>query len=173
MWCDAKIEQRFWLKVDRGDDDVCWLWTGLTGGSADYGYISVKGKMRRAHRVAWSISNGRDIPSGMCILHSCDNPKCCNPSHLRLGTQLENIREREAKGRGVAARVFGNDRKWCTKLTWDKVCLIRDRAESGETHTAIAASYGMGRSAISRIIRGEAWTKPNGTDHIDRSGVVV
>lgn len=69
-----------------------------------YGYTRTdKGRTVRAHRVSWEFVNG-PIPKDMCILHKCDNPPCVNPSHLWLGTQLENIKDRQLKGRQKTLR---------------------------------------------------------------------
>lgn len=82
---------RFWAKVDRSGD--CWLWMGKR--IVKYGYFN----HRRAHRVAWELTHG-DIPKGLYVLHSCDNPPCVNPAHLRLGTQFDNMADMHDRGRG-------------------------------------------------------------------------
>jgi len=94
---------RFLSKIDKTAPDGCWLWTAgkfspVRHGFGRYGAFWVGGKMRYAHRVAWEIFIG-DIPSDMNVLHSCDNPPCCNPEHLFLGTQLDNVRDMISKGR--------------------------------------------------------------------------
>lgn len=89
-----RAAKRFWTRVDVREIDACWPWT--SGLDKDgYGVISAK----RSHRVAWEISYGKEIPEGLVILHSCDNPACCNPAHLRPGTQIENTRDAIRKGR--------------------------------------------------------------------------
>jgi len=92
------VAPRFWAKVAKSDG--CWLWTGAR---ASNGYGSFRFADRpcatAAHRAAWELACG-PIPHGMHVLHRCDNPPCVNPAHLFLGTHLENVRDREAKGRG-------------------------------------------------------------------------
>lgn len=80
----------------------CLEWVNLDGSPAvgGYGVMTVKHQTYRVHRLAWSVANHRPIPEGKVILHSCDNPPCCEPTHLRPGTQAQNIGDREAKGRG-------------------------------------------------------------------------
>jgi hypothetical protein len=75
----------------------CWGWTSSISNKG-YAMISHVGKMLNAHRVSWELHNG-PIPTGMQVLHRCDNPPCTNPAHLFLGTASENIRDCWAKGR--------------------------------------------------------------------------
>lgn len=91
------LATRFWDRLDKTGD--CWLWMGYCNGDG-YGVVSTAaGYLALTHRAAWALTNG-PIPEGMRILHRCDNPPCCNPAHLFLGTQIDNIRDRDAKGRG-------------------------------------------------------------------------
>ena len=78
----------------------CDEWSGCTNAKG-YGTTKQAGKRWLAHRLAWVVANGRPIPAGKVILHTCDNPPCCEPTHLRLGTQADNIADMVAKGRYV------------------------------------------------------------------------
>lgn len=104
------IAQRFWLHLDRTvvkrpDLGPCWEWQ-LGRNKDGYGRVSLGSGSRRtgnrrhlqAHRLSWELSNG-DVPEGLNVLHRCDNPPCCNPTHLFLGTQKENMQDKVAKGR--------------------------------------------------------------------------
>ena|SRR3990167_1783266 len=98
--------RRFWSKVAKGAEDVCWLWTASCHRNG-YGQFVVTTPSRdrrkllnlRAHRVAWILTQDRHIPDGLQVLHRCDTPHCCNPSHLFLGTPTDNMRDASAKGR--------------------------------------------------------------------------
>ena len=88
------LEERFWSKVLFGDG--CWEWTA---GKNNYGYgrLSIEDKMQGAHRVSWMLTHG-EMPE-LYVLHHCDNRSCVRPDHLFLGTQTDNMRDRDAKGR--------------------------------------------------------------------------
>ena len=95
------VEVYFWHFVDMSGD--CWMWTGCRNYQG-YGYFRFEGKMRRAHRIAWILTNG-PIPHGegfhgICVLHRCDNRLCVKPDHLFLGTNHDNVIDMWKKGRG-------------------------------------------------------------------------
>ncbi len=96
------LEQRFWSKVERRSADECWPWTG--GATRGRGAIRHQGRQLIAPRVSWIIANAREIPDGLCVCHSCDNPLCVNPGHLWVGTQRDNIQDMYAKGRNNNGR---------------------------------------------------------------------
>ena len=88
---------RVWEHIDKSGADECWLWTASKMRNG-YGHIGVEGRTISAHRVAWESVNG-PIPAGMNVLHTCDVRACCNPAHLWLGTQQQNIQDMADKGR--------------------------------------------------------------------------
>jgi len=89
--------RRFWAKVDKCEPDECWPWKNYIN-DGGYGKFRLNGKSEYAHRVAWEITNG-PIPKGTLVCHKCDNTKCCNPDHLFLGSNLDNIHDAAVKGR--------------------------------------------------------------------------
>lgn len=89
---DAKTQARLWGKVDRRGADECWPWIGT--GSKGYGLMYVAGKTLKAHRLAYCLGHGVDMPpSAVVIRHKCDNRGCCNPAHLEPGSAQDNIQD--------------------------------------------------------------------------------
>jgi len=90
------LPTRFWAKVQK--TATCWLWTG-TRTRQGYGQFAVDKRTRAsAHRMAYELTHG-PIPEGLDVLHKCDNPPCCNPEHLFLGTHQDNMIDAVHKGR--------------------------------------------------------------------------
>ncbi len=105
------------------------------------------------HREMFKIYYG-DIPSGMVVMHTCDNPACIEPEHLKLGTVADNNRDCRNKGRNAKGETHGN-----TRLSKANIADIRRRGENGDVHQRIADDYGVSRRHVSRIIKGEVWTR--------------
>ena len=91
--------ERFWSKVAKGEN--CWIWQASVD-RGGYGTFGFDGRVQKAHRVAYQLVIG-PIPVGLHILHSCDNPRCVNPAHLRAGSRSENMRDKVARGRDYNA----------------------------------------------------------------------
>lgn len=145
------LAKRFWEKVDTSaGPHGCWPWTGgrkKTG----YGLFWVETGMNAAHRVAWSLKHG-PVPSGKWVLHSCDNPPCCNDAHLFLGTHIVNMKDKAKKGRAPRGEHNAN-----SKLTVEAVQKIRRLTQDGLSRRKIAVQVGIDESTVSRIARGKTW----------------
>lgn len=145
------VMELFWLKVARGDPDECWEWQA---GCDDDGYGTFRhdGKMKKAHRLAWIFCSRGPIPDGLVVMHSCDNPPCCNPAHLSLGTVADNNRDRHNKGR--SKNLFtsaAHPRRSVTDL--DRDTAIRMRA-AGATQQTIADTIGCSRGHVAHLVAG-------------------
>lgn len=150
------MNEMFWSKVDVSAHDKCWDWqAGLD--SRGYGNFRdpKRGKGQRAHRIAYELVNNVTLPSDSmehCILHICDNRKCCNPSHLKLGSHAENMADMKAKGRRKNINSF--ERNGRAKLTLEQVKAIR-----GDVRGKILLSreYNVSPAQIQRIRAGKQW----------------
>lgn len=163
----ADIE-RFHRLVAGGDPDECWPWP-LGKDKDGYGKFSARGTTLRAHRVAYFLATGID-PGDALILHTCDNPPCCNPGHIFDGTAQVNILDCKAKGRlnTAAGSLHGSqtkpssrargERAGGAKLTAEQVADIRTSyLAGGITHQQLADRYEVRREAVSCVLRGENW----------------
>lgn len=178
---------RFWEKVDKaGPTRVlelgpCWLWLGTLYGNFQYprmwdGYRTLGG-----HRFSWELQCG-PVPDGQLVLHKCDTPACTNPQHLFLGTVLDNVRDRDLKGRTCQGakqwqrahperRMFGDrnpsrlhpeklkrgEANPRSKLTEQLVRRIREMRMDGFTQGEIAKSVGVCQTAVSSVVLGKTW----------------
>ncbi len=134
-------------RVEVNEDTGCWEWQGSrlpTG----YGHIKSERRMVKTHRVTYSHYVG-DIPDGLCVLHRCDNPCCCNPEHLFLGTLDDNNKDRTAKGRGVRPPNSG-----VPKIPSEKIEQIFSLREQGLTHQKISDRLGVARSTVGNYLSG-------------------
>jgi hypothetical protein len=136
---------RFWSKVKITDFFNCWIWQAGYF-SNGYGAYCYNAKTRRAHRVAWEFTYG-PIPKGKIVMHICDNPKCVNPNHLRIGTNRENSTDAIKKG-----RIPKGQRHPLAKLTADNVLEIRNRVATGISKGELAEHYGVAKGTIQDVI---------------------
>jgi hypothetical protein len=145
------LRDRFLSRIDKESGAPCWLWTGAKC-VRGYGRLNVtREKVIKAHRYSWEYFNGRSIPDGLVICHSCDNTSCVNPDHLRADTQAFNNREAIERRRWHPNLGLQNGR---AVLTEQSVAEIR---QSKDTQMVLAARYGVGQTQISRIKRKESW----------------
>ena len=146
----------FWSQVPGTQSpDHCWEWSGsrTLGG---YGTLSFRRRRVYAHRLSVTLA-GIDVPEGMVVMHSCDNPPCVNPAHLRVGTQEDNVRDKVEKGRHYAGvRPMGSEHH-AAKLAEEDVREMRRNHRPGDSRRALAAKYGVSSSAIDAVLDGRKW----------------
>lgn len=177
-----KTEARFWRRVAyTANTTECWLWTGAKDRDG-YGSMSVGRARTQAHRFAWLSSRG-DIPKDKpCVLHDCDNPACCNPTHLWVGTRADNNKDRHIKRRDAAgdrngSRVHPESRPRGDANTSRSRPWTRPRGERSGTaqlnnaqvrrirvlypsvsQERLAKLFGVAQATISRVIRRITWS---------------
>lgn len=152
---------KFWAQVDAWNGTECWLWKGFID-SKGYGRFSVKSAQpgrsmvsESAYRIAWQLQNCRHIPAGMHVLHACDNPACVRPTHLRLGTHADNMRDMAERGRARGGSA-GGEACGQSKLTWAQVREIRALLPVMR-NAEIGPLFGVTPSTISYIRSGKTW----------------
>jgi hypothetical protein len=151
------VIDRVLTKVTRIPFSGCWIFTGAIN---DFGYGIVGTGARgqpndRAHRITYRHFVG-EIPSGMFVCHECDVPSCCNPSHLFLGTNQDNVNDMMRKGRNSRPprnpHVVGSVHP-LSKLTEEQAVLIRQMYANGELQKNIAKQFGVVHQTISKVVR--------------------
>lgn len=141
--------EQFLACLDRTGE--CWLWTRARQ-TKGYGQVRFRGKETSAHRVAYQLLVG-PIPAGAQVCHACDNPPCCNPAHLFLGSPADNSADMAAKGRGARGDRNGN-----VRLTEATVREIKRRIAAHEVQGQIARDYAISESLVSGIKHGVHWS---------------
>lgn len=152
------VRERFLEKVKLDPETGCWVWQGSLRRDG-YGRVCWQRQTALAHRVSRVLFCG-EIPSGLSVLHKCDVRACCNPEHLFLGNQLDNMRDCAAKGRNASQRYPGiqrGSRNGHAKLDEERVKDIRAARARGETLTQIARDYGVSAALVSHVVRRKLW----------------
>lgn len=135
----------FWPRVQKTDDH--WVWPSAVP-RCTYGQMLVNGKTWYTHRLAWTLTYG-PIPEGMHVLHRCDYPPCCNPAHLFLGSQSDNMEDMRDKGRGVA------------RLTFAQAEDIRCLYAAGASQKELALMFATTRQNIRLVLIHRTWRRPS------------
>ena len=153
-YCPA-IASRFWRYAVVAPGE-CWPWGGCRN-NRGYGRLNQHGGQIYAHRLSWLIHRG-PIPAGLFVMHRCDNPPCCNPDHLQLGTAKDNSQDAARKGRldGRPNKKWGEE-VGNSKLTAAQVHEIRRLRAEGVCRRPIAVRFGVSMKRISEITTGKAW----------------
>lgn len=140
-------EQRLERRLRKDDKTGCWEFQGQRS-IEGYGKIKVDNKNWRAHRLAYLLFVG-EIPAEMIVCHRCDNPPCCNPDHLFLGTHSDNTadkvsKNRQAKGSALPQKKYG----------LAHVEKVKRLQGLGMTHADIAIEMGISEGQVSYLSRG-------------------
>lgn len=170
---------RFWAKVDKAGPipahlpelGPCWIWTASRT-HKNYGNFGTggSGRIAPAHRVSWFLEHG-DLPDDRFVCHRCDNPSCVRPTHLFLGTHIENMADRTAKRRGRRPNLKPSYKKpkpplkglprgennHAARLTADLVVQLRLDSQAGMTVSNLSRKYGLARSTLRAAINRETW----------------
>lgn len=141
-------------RKSRDTETGCREWTGWCD-DGGYGRVAVDRRMRAAHIAAWEIANGRTVPNGMVVRHTCDNPPCINPEHLILGTQQQNVADMHDRGRCDRS----GERNNSAKLTAESVQAIRAKHAVGVRINDLSREYGISTSQVKNIINRKQWRK--------------
>lgn len=165
------LEQRFWKRVSVDSPDECWEWQGSRRGKG-YGSAWDGERIQPTHRIAWTLTFGT-IPDGLWVLHKCDNPPCCNPSHLFLGTNADNMADMAQKGRSTKGRkaksihpnsIHHGEKNGSAKLTVEDVINIRSARRSGVEVRAIAHHFDIAYHTVWCIVNKKTWNQIDGDD---------
>ena len=151
-------EIRARVKVD--EVTGCWVWQGRVDRDG-YGLFWRNAKRYRVHRLMYELHNG-ESPGRLNVCHECDNPACCNPGHLWLGTNRENCHDAMRKG-----RLAHGVRHGMSKLTDDIVREAVKMVASGESQAEVERSLGISTGAMQCILRGKTWK------HVEKETVVL
>lgn len=157
-WYDLKAFDRL-FNMTAIQENGCWNFTGYKDkyGRGAFGY---RGSSHVAPRISYLLTKD-DIPSGICVLHSCDNPSCINPEHLFLGTQMDNVHDMIIKGRDNFS--LRNPMKGSLNgqsiLNEDRVKQIKSLLNEGRLlYRELAESFGVSRQTITNIATGRCWS---------------
>lgn len=148
---------KFWAKVEKAGPDDCWLWTGGISGpgknknAGGYGRFKVERIDMQAHRISWVIANGKAVPKGEFVLHTCDNRKCVNPAHLFTGTHAHNMQDMHDKHR--------HPRRVPMKLNEVSAARIRKLRSEGWTYAQLVEEFGVCKATISYVANGKTWAE--------------
>lgn len=149
------------IKLSPPNGDGCMIWTGAKN-KAGYGQITRNRVRYYVHRVRYELATGAPIPDGMNACHTCDVRACCNPAHIFIGTQAENLSDMREKGRGTKGRRqlrnFGENhaQSKLTLATAKEIAAIY--AAGGVSQYELAELYGVSQTVIWRIAKGRHWS---------------
>ena len=145
-------KEMFWEKVDIRGPDECWEWQAQITRTGYGMFGSHKYHNWLAHRYALMLTEGPPL-KGACVLHNCDNPSCCNPAHLRYGTQQENMADMRLRGRSLAGA-----KNIHARLDERRVAEIRELRRNGMMGRHIAKQFGVSEQCVCDLVKGRTWS---------------
>lgn len=157
----ANTPEVLWSKVDKKGEDECWPWLGYKNAEG-YGRTWINDCGYYAHRVIFNLAYPNTItlnaPASTddfgFLLHTCDNPSCCNPKHLFVGTHADNMADKAAKGR--SPDYTGGKAPRC-KLSMSQATEIREKRKQGISAKELAKQYGISLPSIKTLLAGKSY----------------
>jgi hypothetical protein len=157
----ANTPEVLWSKIDVKTEDECWNWKGYKNEDG-YGRTWINDCGYYAHRVIYdlvypniiTLSAPKNTDETGFILHTCDNPSCCNPKHLWVGNCSENIADKVKKGRSAD---FSGDKGPNCKLSMAQAQEIRQKRKDGISAQELANQYGVSLSSIKTLLAGKSY----------------
>ena len=150
----APVHARFWSKVEVRGPLQCWPWKAGRSRKG-YGLFRLDGRSITASRAAWIITFDERPPDDVLVCHRCDNPPCCKPAHLFIGTPADNVADRNAKGRTVSVARPGESSP-AAKLRASTVLAVRYAHEAGASMKELAVAHGVHPNTIQSIVSGRS-----------------
>jgi hypothetical protein len=147
------MNRKYFLDRVEIDENGCWIWQKGKH-KQGYGILTIKRKYMLSHRLSWEVFNG-EIPKGLMVCHKCDVPSCCNPEHLFLGTQKDNMGDANQKKR-MNDRKLGKRRN---KLNYEQVQEIKKLNLQRVSRKDLREKYQVSQTCIAKILRGESWNR--------------
>lgn len=157
---DAVLPERYWDKVYPCPLTGCWLWGGAEHDKLPYGLWRVERRTHRAHVSAFVAAGGIVTADRPHVLHSCDQPSCVRPDHLRAGTQADNVDDARQRGRLPVGT--------SSSLTAAQVVELRQRYADQTPVAVLAQDYDISPASVSLIARGLRWGSVGGPLTIGR-----
>lgn len=162
----TEAETRFWAKVCKSDG--CWNWQAAVN-EKGYGVFAIGKFTFKAHRLSYLFCCG-EFDDGLCLLHSCDNPKCVKPSHLKIGDRNDNNQDMKAKGRHRRGgsktpvdrcKYERGQSHHNAKINEDIVRELRRDQLAGMSYSKLAKKYGINQTTAHSIAKGKLWKHVN------------
>lgn len=157
----ANTSDVLWEKVEIKEPHECWPWKGYKN-EEGYGRTWIDDNGYYAHRVIFNLvypnviqlSAPKNTHDSGFLLHTCDNPSCCNPLHLFVGTHADNMADKVSKGRSPN---FSGDNGPRCKLTMEQANEMREKRKNGISAKQLAKDYGISLSSTKTLLAGKSY----------------